>query len=509
MGNDGSLRRLATSLTAERPFFSRWTQLVAAKLQQFGDSVSPFVFVVAVAVLLALSAASSRGGYAHAEIEQYIPHYLSHRPILQKIFDFKKVEIIADYRPRPLSYLVDDLDVHFIAWSSRHNSPHFLSASYYLFWIFDCVVLWFYLSRRLRVHRFTAGLLICLLSTDLVVFSQSNYFHSAKPGGTFFLLIAFVILAECFRAALRRESAAKCALLACFGALLLFCACLFDEIPVAYAVCAVFMLSFEWFVDRKSRIAEASLYPLAAIVAVLCAFAWFDLVLYPKLIWAINGERASLAYQAGTASALLWNPVATLLGSVSVFADVFGDLVGTVPGVLGFVAMLALISVWESLPGSDFETEPTTSPVLRNRQPAIRRILLGGVLMIGCLYGMISRHHPVMRIGVRQSLYVLPLTIVFLLLVAASVPIFMRKGYLSRGKLQLILIVLVFSNLGFALTQRVFSHGDRYTEILLAKLHQPPLPVSEIPGEPDFAGLQSRALNSQIYKTLYRAEAEH
>jgi len=93
---------------------------------------------------------------------------------------------------------------------------------------------------------------------------------------------------------------------------------------------------------------------------------------------------------------------------------------------------------------------------------------------------------------------------VFVLFLAASLAVFLQKGYLSRGKLQLTLIVLVLSNLGFVLTQRVFSHGDRYTEILLARLHQPPRPVFEIPGEPDFAGLQSRALNSQIYKTLHK-----
>jgi hypothetical protein len=59
-------------------------------------------------------------------------NYLSNRPILEKIFDFIKVEIIRVFRPRPLSYLIDDLDVAFLGWSAAKGRAHFESASYFV-----------------------------------------------------------------------------------------------------------------------------------------------------------------------------------------------------------------------------------------------------------------------------------------------------------------------------------------------------------------------------------------
>lgn len=173
----------------ERSFLASWIQRTAGRLDGYSDHVPSFAFVIAVAGFLVLAVTCSRGSYAHPEIEQYIPHYLSHRPLLEKIYDYKKVEVWSSYRPRPLSYVVDDFDVAFIAWSARHGFPHLLSLSYYVFWAFDCFLLWFYFCGRLGLHRFTAGLLICLFSTDSVVFSHTGYFLVGQAGRDVFPLI--------------------------------------------------------------------------------------------------------------------------------------------------------------------------------------------------------------------------------------------------------------------------------------------------------------------------------
>jgi hypothetical protein len=173
---------LETSSTALRGFLAN----AAVRLEDYTGRIPSFSFFIGIAVLLVLAVACSRGGYAPPETEQYIPHYLSHRPLLQKIYDYKQVEVGAFYRPRPLSYMVDDFDVAFIAWSARHGFPHLLSLSYYIFWVLDCLLLWFYFEHRLGLHRFTAALLICLFSTDSVVFSNTGYFRSAKPAAAFF-----------------------------------------------------------------------------------------------------------------------------------------------------------------------------------------------------------------------------------------------------------------------------------------------------------------------------------
>lgn len=487
-------------------FFGRWTQRAADTLEQSGDRVPAFAIVAALAIVLLLAVACSRGGYAHLEIEQYIPHYLSHRPLLEKIFDYKKVEVWLSYRPRPLSYAVDDFDVAFIAWSSRHGFPHLLSLSYYVFWILDCFLLWFYFCRRLGLHRLSAGLLVCLFSTDWVVFGHTGYFRSAKPGGTFFLLIAFVVFAECFRAVLRKGSTLQCGALACLGAVLLFCGCLFDEIPAAFSVAAAVMLGVEWLWNRNSPRGRACLYCLIPILGVLAAFAYYDLVGHRWLIWAIDGERASMWYQTGTAAALFWHPPVLLAGTLSVFADVFGRLAGDISTVFALLLMLALVSIWwTSSPPAETRPDQGRKTFLRlNEHKPVIRILLAGFLMFGCLYGMIARHHPVMRSDVRSSDYVLPLTVVFLLFVGVTAARAVRKKYLSRGNLQLILAVLVASNLIFALSARVFSHSDPFTEALLTALRKSPAALApRFPNDPDFPRLKSEVLASPIYQTLH------
>lgn len=507
--NDFAQLRFTEASAGQRNPAIATCQRAARLLEEFGDRVPPFAFVFAIAVLLALAIACSRGGYAHQEIEQYIPHYLTHKPLLEKIFDYKKVEVWNSYRPRPLSYLVDDFDVAFIDWSARHGFPHLLSLSYYVFWTLDCVVLWFYFCRRLGLHRLTAGLLICLFSTNWVVFDHTGYFRSAKPGGTFFLLIAFVVFAECFRAVLRKQSTLRCALLACLGAILLFCGCLFDEIPAAFSLAAAIMLGVEWWWNRNAPRARACLYCLIPIIIVLFAFTYYDLVGHEWLIWKFDGERASMSYQTGTAAALLWHPAVLLTGTVSVFTDVFGRLAGDLPTVLALLLLLALISTWWTF-GTQLEggKHRFGQFLLGKRQRPLMRVLLGALLMIGCLYGMIARHHPIMRADVRSSDYVLPLTAVFLIFVAITAAKLVASNYVSKEMLQLILIVLVASNFVFVVSQRMFTHGDPFTGALLTSLRNPAALAPRFPNDPDFPRLKSEVFASPIYKTLHAEMAK-
>src|SRR6185437_11783002 len=60
--------------------------------------------------------------------------------------------------------------------------------------------------------------------------------------------------------------------------------------------------------------------------------------------------------------------------------------------------------------------------------------------------GMISRHHAVMRLDTRRTVYLLPLTMVFVLFAGATLALIAQRGRLSRGKMQLILLVLLTSS---------------------------------------------------------------
>lgn len=82
--------------------FQHWLREASRSVDRLGSRVPPFAFVIAITIIMILAIACSRGGYDHQELQQYIPHYLSHKPLLEKIFDYKKVEIWQDFRPRPL-----------------------------------------------------------------------------------------------------------------------------------------------------------------------------------------------------------------------------------------------------------------------------------------------------------------------------------------------------------------------------------------------------------------------
>jgi hypothetical protein len=264
------------------------------------------------------------------------------------------------------------------------------------------------------------------------------------------------------------------------------------------------MLTVEFLWNRNSPRARAFLYPLLAIVIALLVFAWYDLVVHRWLIWVLNGERASMAYQTGTRAALLQYPVLVLSGSVSVFATAFSRLMGEVPDLLALLLLIALVVVCNS---NAMKMEATEMRRARsrfwNQQRAIIRILIGGILMLVCLYGMIARHHPIMKIDVRHGQYVLPLTMVFVVFLGATMARVIQRGFLSRGKLQLVLLVLVASNLASVLTTRVFGYADPFSKILLMSLRNSPELPSYLATDRGFARIKLEVMESPVYKALH------
>src|SRR6185437_9513284 len=112
--------------------------------------------------------------------------------------------------------------------------------------------------------------------------------------------------------------------------------------------------------------------------------------------------------------------------------------------------------------------------------------------------GMISRHHAVMRLDTRRTVYLLPLTMVFVLFAGATLALIAQRGRLSRGKMQLILLVLLTSSVVSVVSDTVFRRGDAFTKVLLISLKDPNAP--ELANVSDHARLQREAMSSPIYK---------
>ncbi len=443
----------------------------------------------------------------HPELDKYIPHYLSHRPILEKVFDPANVEIQSEYRPRPLSYLVDDLDVAFIGWSTRIGHPHLLSASSYVLWFIDAALLWFFFRRFFHLDRLTSGLLIALLAEDPVLLSTTYYFRSAKAGATCCLLASFFCLATCYKCTVERQSRRHRVVAAALGAFLLFSGSLFDEQPAAFAVAAIVMLCIVWYAKWGTPVAEACRYCLVAIVAGLSAFIIYDLVIHPKLLEIITGRTWSNSYQTGLLSLLLSQSIMRALACIGVLGDVFGFLAGNMSSELALALVFATMCIYSVGLKSQRETTGK-SQIQRWLSDPMLQIFIGFVLVWGITFAMVARHPPLLWSEVRRSSYYLPITVVFLLVLAGALARLVDRGSIARGMLHLVLLIFLISNvisLRRIADQRSLGHlAYRYqmTPLLFDGLRNKNGITPQMLADPYTGNLAKQVLESPTYHAL-------
>lgn len=393
------------------------------------ERVPTLTYVILLILIEIIAFYSVNGGTLHPELEQYIPHYLSDRPILQKIYSADQVEIGSEYRPRPLSYLIDNYDVLFIGWCTGLGHPHFESLSYFVFWTIDCFLCWFCFRNYFGLDRLNTAMLIGLFCTSPVVFFSCSYFRSAKPGAVCLMLIAFLLV--------RRTYTPEASTSFCPGRIAIdtavfftvLAACLFDEVPAAFALASLVMLAFEAYVGDNT-VRRKAVRCIIPIGSALLIFAIYDVFLHRVLIKHFTGHESSTQYQSGLLSALIVRPVVHFLGTVSVLTEVVGFLIGGVSSALGLVMLLFLLKVWQ----------------LSSGRIQIIRIQLATTLLFGILFVMISRHPALMSFTVRRGLYVLPFMVVLLIFVALSTDLIIRKHVLSKSVTALILGTMVVSN---------------------------------------------------------------
>jgi hypothetical protein len=472
-----------------------WDHKLLAKLETAGERVPSLVFVAAIGLLMIAAFAVARGGLIHWEAEKYIPHYLSDRPVLEKIYDYKQVELEAEYRPRPLSYLVDDLDVAFIGWSAAKGYAHFESLSYYLFWALNAILLWHCLRNLFQLDRLNSGLLIVLLSTSPIIFLNTYYFRSAKTGSSFFLICGFIVLWGCYQRVLRgRPPAGR--LIGAMGAfVLVLAACLFDEIPVALCLAAVLMLGLELYLRRGTSERKAAAFCLVPLIAALASFAIYDLWIHRRLVTYFTGETAQMGFQAGMLHALISSPHITILGTASVLTESLGYLTGNLSSALVAAGLGLLLVFWNRSSGRDAAT----------------RYLAGLVLMFGILFGMVSREHYIIREVPRRTFYTYPFSFVFLLFLGFCAWKMIDRRLLSRGALHAILLTLIASNLTSLPTNWTILQSDQdrlnYSRAMVTALRSPDGITGAMRADPDLGKSYSLVEKSKIYSSMKQVMA--
>jgi hypothetical protein len=423
-------------------------ETIFRRINSPGYFLPPLVYwLLLILLFFAASAWIANTPMAHLEIDQYIPHYLSSKTILSKIFDPSKVEIPGVYRPRPLSYIVDNLDVNFIGWCARQGYPHLLSLSYFVFKLLDCVI-FFYLFRCIfRLSQQISLLLICLFVTTPDMILGGNFFRSAKPGALFFLATAFVCFCILYKASVQESPKARQLGLGIMSCFILLFACLFDEVPVAFGLGSWVVLAIAYFMSPMPTTKSASAKCLLALGATILLFFFYNFFIQPRLVQAITGRPPDMSYQAGLGSAIFHSLPLHLVASPWILFDSFGFVAGNLPPVVMAALTFVMVFVWIY----HFSGNATR----------FSSILFGTAvsLLLIVLFGMISRHQFIMRFGVRRS-YVGPFEAVFLIFLGAFLMLLIQHRRISLRGIEVCLFCLLLSNIVAAPANMVITLGE-------------------------------------------------
>jgi hypothetical protein len=416
-----------------------------------------------LAALFLLSLIGSRGGILDGELDQYIPHYLSNRSLLAKTFDSTLVEVDPDapkmmwhgriitavrlQRPRPLSYFVDALDARAIAWSVSKGFPHLLSASFVVFLFLNYIIVWIFCRSYLQFDRFTSGLLVCLLASDPVLNCNFSYFRSAKPGSSTFLLAGLCLVAALL---VRRRQLApglgRAALLITVP-LCLLAACLFDEQGVLITAILAVTLFIEWRYPAGADNSGTARQLLIATVAVLALFAFYGLVIHPRLCMYFGDipPLAGLAYQTGAVRNLILEVFARSWQAFVLLVDQLRFLTGYQIALPAMFMILWMGAVAAS--GAAVIAAPDRADKGQGtRRGILIHLSVAFVLTILMIAALASRHEFILRFDLRRWLYSEPTTMVLMIFLILSTAAVLRSRRFSRPVVQLVLLGMFIGN---------------------------------------------------------------
>lgn len=357
-------------------------------------------------VLTCLSAAWHHGGVLHYEVEVRLPYYLSHGPLLNKLYDSNYLDD-SMYQARELSYLFDFLDAKFIAFCVEQGHPHFLSIVQYVFLILISLVFWQFGARDLKLPWWLVLGIILLYWTSPAVFLSGVFFRTAKIGVALLAVLFYWLIYRHLRDA--QDGAAyrfsRWNWLKFF--LLAWAATLFDRQGVFMVGLVIVFLAF-WYLGYWQKSALDLAQPF---VAALAMSFLYNYEIAPWLTLATNGYWPDFRYQHLPWPNLFSNPAYYAGGGLTIYLDTVRFLCGSIPAWAA-VALVVILSVLAFRGGRS----------TKGFFPAASGLLLTQTVFLWALAVlMFLRHAALVWPDVRRSGYMLPavsmfgMTLLFLL----------------------------------------------------------------------------------------------
>lgn len=452
------MRTAPTSFAAPAPWF-----------------VWPFFLVVAWLAFVAASLALCGGGFIHAEAYHYIPHYLTHRPFWDLVFDVGNTE--GCLRARELSHIFDWLDSQVIELGVLAGVPHFFSTSHYLFHLVAGLAFWGVCTRWLGLSNAASFCLVLLLWTSPSAMLYTSYFRTAKPG----VMMMVFIAAWLHGLALRRVNPPG-AWIACtlFG-LSLFGLFWFDEQGLYLEGVAVLLLAWKFF-SRHEDVDKRLLVTGCASMSLSLAFRYFA---SPGITWALLHQTVDRSFEQLPLGQVLHQPATCLkilTGAPLMVLDAFRFTAGDLPVGLALAAV-----------GGMFWTFRRHSGFPKSSRPQWVFAGLCGLLVVMYVL-MLVRADYLVSSEHRRFLYCLPSSAVWLLVTAFVVS---RLSHLQPRTVEAVLALLVVGNL-FALQEHRFVLRHGYYKLAIAQ-------AAELRGKLAPNALGSEKMDGETVRARFQA----
>jgi hypothetical protein len=384
-------------------------------LIQVANKVSLLHAILLSIFLAACSIWYHHGGILHPEMELRLPFYLSNKPLLNKLYDSRVLDLDL-FRARELSYFFDFLDSKFFEFTVYIHHPQFLSVIHYLFAIVTGCVLWIFCVYELKLHSIIGMGLLLLFWTSPSVFLGGDIFRTGKIGVTLLTAILYLFTYKVISAnqAGKDWYISNQKWLLYFFILLL--AALFDEQGL-YLNITILVFMIIWLAGFRNK----NIYIMLVIgMLSIVGYELYRYFLAPQLTFVLNGYWPNFSYQALPEQKILktYLPV-VLMAGLYLYTQTFGFLVGNLPvSVATLLLVLAMLFPFYFI---------RTQQVGSNNSRLFFKLAFIGIVVTNCLMIiamtvlMVFRHPALMRLDISLVYYSLPTNIMLAMTLAILV----------------------------------------------------------------------------------------
>lgn len=362
-------------------------------------------FLVSIVFTMA-SLIALKGAFIHPELYERIPHLISSKPLISRIFDSRVMDYDM-YQARELSYLGDQIDAAAIFEMIQRGMPNMISIMHYLLGTLAVILLYGFCRKDLALGKVVSLAMAAIAWSTPCMFLGGNYFRTAKIG-TAVCLASVIIVTYRLLGKIRIGKPIHVGSCGILGALTLLMT-LWDRQGFYMALCLSVLLALMGIITRQKQI-TALLFPVMSAIA---ASTIYNLFVAPWITHALNGYWPDFSYQR-----LPWHEIldhlpvllfdgAKLLGEEIIFA-----LGNAMAWVAGAVFLVASMMVWPSN-----ARIMHTAAESRYAIAALLGLAVTAIFMVSVMNALMLARQPGIYIPVyRYTYYPLPVTFLWLLL---------------------------------------------------------------------------------------------